>query len=118
MVGAGAGAAAFGTPGAVAGEAAMDALFQQGRSGAVKIGISPTERIVLSPAEVAAKRPLITKFLNANNVPALTAAFNALKDGSDKPSTENGQTDQPAARNPQKSSGGSLGSVLSGGGNL
>ena len=50
MAGAGAGAIAGGPVGAIAGEAVADALFQQGRSGAVKIGISPTERIVLSPA--------------------------------------------------------------------
>jgi hypothetical protein len=46
---AGAGAIAGGPVGAIAGEAVADALFQQSRSGAVKIGISPTERIVLSP---------------------------------------------------------------------
>lgn len=55
--------------------------FLVGKSGAVKIGISPTERIVLSPAEAAAKRPMITKFLKAKaagNLAGVTAAYNAL----------------------------------------
>lgn len=84
LVGAGAGA-----PGgplvAMAGEhiagEITDALFQQGRSGAVRVGISPTEQIVLSPAEFAAKRPLVTKFLKgkiSDNTAAMAAAYNAL----------------------------------------
>ena len=78
-----AGGTVAGVPGAVAtGELAGDAAdFLVGKSGAVKIGISPTERIVLSPAEAAAKRPMITKFLkakSAGNVSAMTAAYNAL----------------------------------------
>lgn len=60
----------------------VEGLFNQGKSGAVKIGISPTEQIVLSPAEAAAKRSGITKFLKAKstkNAAAMTAAYSALK---------------------------------------
>lgn len=59
-----------------------DAYFNQGKSGAVKIGISPSEQIVLSPAEAVAKRAGITKFLKAKatkNGAAMTAAYSALK---------------------------------------
>ena len=81
MAGAGAGAIAGGPVGAIAGEAVADALFQQGRSGAVKIGISPTERIVLSPAGASANRGLLTRFLKAKatgQTAAMVSAFNAL----------------------------------------
>lgn len=82
---AGAGAELAGVPGAIAAyslaDSATDAVFQTGKSGAVKIGISPTERIVLSPADAASKRPLITKFLNAKSAgktAAMTSAYNAI----------------------------------------
>lgn len=82
IAGAGTGALVAGVPGAVVGEVAADAandsLFQNGRSGAVKIGISPTERIVLSPAEASAKRPLITKFLKAKTVADRASAYAAI----------------------------------------
>lgn len=70
--------------GAAAGYAAGDVVadFVLGKSGAVKIGIYPTEKIVLSPAEAAAKRPLITKFLSAKSAgkpAAIAAAYSALK---------------------------------------
>jgi hypothetical protein len=85
-IGAGEGASIGGVPGAVAGyalaDAATDALFQQGKSGAVKIGISPTEKIVLSPADAIKKRPLITKFLQAKasgKAAAVTSAYNVRK---------------------------------------
>lgn len=61
------------------GARAMDSLI--GKSGAVRIGISPTEKIVLSPAQAAAKRPLVTKFLKsktAGNTAAMASAYNAL----------------------------------------
>jgi len=76
-----AGAAVGGVPGAVAGEEVASSLFQNGKSGAVKIGISPTERITLSPTQAAASRSLITKFLkakSAGNPAALAAAYNAI----------------------------------------
>jgi hypothetical protein len=115
------GTAAGAVAGGEVGSKFADSFFQQGTSGAVKIGISPTERIVLSPAAASANRGLLTQFLKARatgQTSKIVSAYNSLKNGSDQPSTENGQTDQPAARNPQKSSGGSLGSVLSGAGNL
>ena len=65
---------------------------------------------------------LITQFLRAKSIgqtAAMVSAYDALKAGGDQPSTENRQTDQPAARNPQpsSSSGGSpIGAVLAGGG--
>ena len=74
-----AGAKAAGPMGA--GAMAEGADFVLGESGAVKIGISPTERIVLSPAQAAAARPALTRFLKAKaagNAVAMTAAYNAL----------------------------------------
>jgi hypothetical protein len=83
-VGAGVGSVA-GTPGSIAGAVvgseAADAIFQNGKSGAVKIGISPTEKITLSPSQASANRPLITKFLKAKatgNSSAIASAYNAL----------------------------------------
>jgi hypothetical protein len=111
MVGAGTGAVAGGPPGAMIGDLVADSLFQQGKSGQVKVGISPTEKIVLSPASATANRSLLSRFLKAKaagQTAAMTSAYNALKTGSDQSSTENGQ--------PTSSSGGSLGAILSGGG--
>jgi hypothetical protein len=50
MTGAGVGAAAGGPVGAIVGDVVADSLFQQGKSGAVKIGISPTVQQTLSQA--------------------------------------------------------------------
>jgi hypothetical protein len=110
MVGAGTGAVAGGPPGAMIGDLVADALFQQGKSGAVKVRISPTEKIVLSPSGASANRGLLTRFLKAKatgQTSAMVSAFNALKTGDDQSSTESGQ--------PTPSSGGSLGAILSGG---
>jgi hypothetical protein len=77
----------------------------------VKVGISPTEKIVLSPTSVSANRSLLARFLKAKTsgqTAAMTSAYNALKTHRDQSSPENGQ--------PTSSSGGSLGAILSGGG--
>jgi hypothetical protein len=77
-----AGGAMVGGPlGAATTAEAADYLFQNGKSGAVKIGISPTEKIVLSPTQATAARPLITKFLKAKSVgnpTAIASAYNAI----------------------------------------
>jgi hypothetical protein len=115
MAGAGAGAIAGGPVGAIAGEAVADALFQQGRSGAVKIGISPTERIILSPKAASASRGLLTQFLRAKatgQTAALTAAYNALaKQNGDNQNESDNQPQSPGSAN-----AGQSGSVLAGGG--
>jgi len=111
MTGAGVGAYAGGPAGAAVGDILAGSLFELGRSGAVKVGISPTERVVLSPAAVSANRGLLTRFLKAKatgQTAAAVAAYNALKDGGYQPSTEHGQ--------PSASSGGSpIGAILAGG---
>jgi hypothetical protein len=78
-----------------------------------KLMTSPTFAANLEGAlKSNASTAVVSKLLTA----ALGTADEDEGDGNDKPSTENGQTDQPAARNPQKSSGGSpIGAVLAGG---
>lgn len=85
MAGAGAGAAVGSVFGAAAGAEAAgdlaDAVFQTGKSGAVKVGISPTEQVVLSPAQVVKARPKLTAFLQAvqkGDKRAIVAAYNAI----------------------------------------
>jgi hypothetical protein len=56
MTGAGVGAYLAGPPGAAVGDLVAGSLFEQSRSGAVRLGISPTERIILSPKGAAASR--------------------------------------------------------------
>lgn len=85
----GTGAHALGAPGAVAmdtlAEDLTNAFMNQGANGAVKIGISPTEKIVLSPTQAVQARPLITKFLKAKaagSAAAMASAYQTLKNQS------------------------------------
>jgi hypothetical protein len=113
ITGAGVGAAAGGPVGAIVGDVVADSLFQQGKSGAVKIGISPTERIVLSPSAASANRGSLTRFLKAKATgqsAAMVSAYNALA----KRNGDN-QTDSADQNQPSSSTGGSLGAILSGG---
>lgn len=109
-VGAAEGASLAGVPGAVAGyaagEAVGDAIYQQGKSGAVKIGISPTERIVLSPADAVSKRPLITKFLNAKSAgktAAMTSAYNTIAGKPEKDDIESAIDNSDGSKESQDS---------------
>jgi len=49
----------------VIGDEPFEVIFQLGVSGAAKIGISHTNKAVLSPQQVNDNRPLITEFLQA-----------------------------------------------------
>jgi hypothetical protein len=113
MTGAGVGAYLGGPYGAAAGDMVAGSLFEQARSGAVRIGISPTERIILSPKAAAASRSLLTQFLKTKatgQAAAMTAAYNAL-------AKRTGDTQSDTSDQPSPSNGGSLGSsVMSGGG--
>jgi hypothetical protein len=115
MAGAGVGAYAGGPAGAAIGDVLTDSLFENGKSGAVRIGISPTERIILSPKAASASRGLLSQFLKAKatgQTAAMVSAYNALAKQNADNQTDSGDQSQPT------SNGGSLGSVLSGGGNL
>jgi hypothetical protein len=132
MTGAEVGAYLGGPYGAAAGDMVAGSLFEQARSGAVRIGISPIDRIVLSPAAAAANRSLLTRFLRAKTTgqtAAMTAAFNALaKQNGDKQNESDNQAQSPGPdetpknmpttgnRQSGSSMGGSLGTILSGGG--
>jgi hypothetical protein len=117
MTGAGVGAAAGGPVGAIVGDVVADSLFQQGKSGAVKIGISPTERIVLSPSAASANRGLLTQFLKtkaAGQSAAMVSAYNALAKQNGDNQADSGDQNQPSS-----STGGSpIGSILAGEGRL
>jgi hypothetical protein len=114
MAGAGFGAYVGGPPGAAVGDILADSLFENGRSGAVRIGISPTDRIVLSPAAAAANRSLLTRFLRAKatgQTAAMTAAYNAIAKQNGDNQNDSGDQNQPSS-----STGGSpIGSILAGG---
>jgi hypothetical protein len=114
MGGAGVGAYVAGPPGAAIGDVLTDSLFENGKSGAVRIGISPTERIILSPKAASASRSLLTQFLKAKatgQTAALTAAYNALAKQNGDNQTDSGDQSQPSS-----STGGSpIGSILAGG---
>jgi hypothetical protein len=114
MAGAGVGAYVGGPPGAAVGDILADSLFENGRSGAVRIGISPTDRIVLSPAAAAANRSLLTRFLRAKTTgqtAAMTAAYNAIAKQNGENQNDSGDQNQPSS-----STGGSpIGSILAGG---
>jgi hypothetical protein len=92
-----------------------DSLFENGKSGSVKIGISPTEKIVFSPKAAAASRSLLTQFLKAKatgQAAALTAEYNAIAKQTGDNQADSGDQNQPSS-----SPGGSLiGSILAGGG--
>jgi hypothetical protein len=115
MTGAGVGAYMAGPPGAAVGDLIAGSLFEQARSGAVRLGISPTERIILSPNAAAASRSLLTRFLRAKatgQTAALTAAYNALAKQNGDNQNDSGDQNQPSS-----STGGSpIGSILAGGG--
>jgi hypothetical protein len=113
MVGAGVGASMAGPPGAAVGDLVAGSLFEQARSGAVRLGISPTERIILSPKAAAASRGLLTRFLAAKatgQTSAMVSAYNALAKQNGDNQTDSGDQNQPSSL-----TGGSLGSVMSGG---
>jgi hypothetical protein len=113
MTGAGVGAYVGGPPGAAVGDMIAGSLFENGKSGAIKIGISPTEKIVLSPAAASAKRGLITQFLKAKasgQTAAMVSAYNALAKQNGDNQADSGDQNQPSSL-----TGGSLGSVMSGG---
>jgi hypothetical protein len=87
--------------------------YAGGPAGAVRIGISPTERIVLSPKAALANRGMLTQFLKAKatgQTAALTAAYNAIAKQNGDNQADSGDQNQPSSL-----SGGSLGAILSGG---
>jgi hypothetical protein len=115
MTGAGLGAYMAGPPGAAVGDLVAGSLFEQARSGAVRLGISPTERVILSPKAASASRGLLTQFLTAKatgETAAMVSAYNALaKRNGDSQDDSDSQTQSPGSAN-----SGQSGSVLAGGG--
>jgi flagellar motility protein MotE (MotC chaperone) len=92
-----AGAKVGGPVGAVAANSLAEELLNVGKSGAVRLGISPTETIVLTPKQTMRQGmgKLISKFVHAqtNGKPtsAIVTAINRLAGESDKTSDEQEQ---------------------------